>query len=282
MTALVWLLAVVVGILAVFVLGLLRSHAEILRALHDAGITLDPDGATHSVEHGAARASSAPTLPSGTRSFESSTAPTIRTIDGVPEPSGSSGIRATDLVGITPTGATRTVAVTDSDQATLLAFLTTGCATCADFWAAFADGVELPPDTRLVIVTKGPELESPADVAAMAAPHLLTIGSTDAWDHYSVPVAPYFALVDGRRGVVVGEGAANNWERVRNLLDRALADAGYGGGQVRRRDLLLGKARTERVDRDLRAAGFEPGDERLYHPPVSETAPDDVESDAPR
>lgn len=262
MTALVWLLAVVVGILAVFVVGLLRSHAEILRALHDNGITLDPDDGDHSTGHGE--------RPSPTRVVESTTAPTIRTVDGVPEPSGATGRRAVDLVGITPTGATRTVAVAGTDQATLLAFLTTGCATCADFWQAFAEGVQLPPDTRLVIVTKGPELESPADVAAMAAPHLLTVQTSAAWDDYSVPVAPYFALVDGRRGVVVGEGAANNWDRVRNLLDRALADAGYGGGQVRRRDLLLGKARTERVDRDLIDAGFQPGDERLYHPPAGE------------
>ncbi len=87
-----------------------------------------------------------------------------------------------------------------------------------------------------------------------------------------MPVAPYFALVDGRRGVVVGEGAANTWDRVHDLLDRALADAGYEGGQVRRRDLLFGKARTERVDRDLRQAGFVPGDERLYHPAATDAS----------
>lgn len=264
MTALIWLLTVVVGILAVFVVGLLRSHADILRALHDAGITLDPDGGEHSTGHGP-RVQADP----GTSTFESSTPPTIRTVDGVPEPSGASGRQATDLAGFTPTGATRTVSVARSDQATLLAFLTTGCATCANFWQAFAEGVQLPADTRLVVVTKGPEMESPADVVAMAAPHVLTIQSSRAWDDYSVPVAPYFALVDGRRGVVVGEGAANTWERVRALLDRALADAGYGGGQVRRRDVLLGKARTERIDRDLIRAGLLPGDERLHHQPRS-------------
>ena len=272
MTALVWLLVVVVAVIAVFVVGLLRSHADILRALHDAGITLDPDGAEHSTAHGAAR--------SATTTFESTTPPSIRTIDGVPEPSGASGRRAVDLSGTTPTGGTRSVAVSGTDQATLLAFLTTGCATCANFWRAFADGVQLPADTRLVVVTKGAELESPADVAAMASPHLVTIQSSAAWDDYSVPVAPYFALVDGRRGVVVGEGAADNWERVRNLLDRALADAGYAGGQVRRRDLLLGKARTERVDRDLIDAGFVPGDERLYHPPAGSPADDATDSPA--
>ena len=260
MTAVLWLLVVVVGILAVFVVGLLRSHAEILRALHDAGISLDPDHREHEAPA---------TRPVTT--FESTTPPTIRTVEGVPEPAGASGQRAHDLSGTTPTGATRTVAVVGSDQATLLAFLTTGCATCADFWQAFGEGVQLPPDTRLVIVTKGGDSESPADVAALSAPHLLTIQSTEAWDDYSIPVAPYFVLVDGRRGMVVGEGAANTWERVRALLDRAMADAGYGAGQVRRRDVLLGKTRTERVDRDLIDAGFTPGDPRLYHQPTSDT-----------
>ncbi len=268
MTALVWLLTVVVAVLALFVIGLLRSHADILRALHDAGISLDPDGAEHRTDHGHGPSDTV------TPTFESSTPPTIRTVEGVPEPAGTSGRRAHDLVGVTPTGATRTVAVTATDGATLLAFLTTGCATCAGFWSAFAEGVQLPPDTRLVVVTKGPELESPADVAALSAPHLLTISSTEAWDQYSVPVAPYFALVDGRRGMVVGEGAASSWDRVHDLLQRALADAGYESGQVRRRDLLLGKARTERVDRDLRDAGIVPGDPRLHHPPATEESPD--------
>lgn len=276
MSAVVLLLGIVVGVLALLVVGLLRSHAEILRALHDAGISLDPDR-----EHD--HTASGPRTPgversrSGTPTFTSDTPPTIRTADGVPEPAGATGRRAVDISGITPTGGTRTVSVAPSDQATLLAFLTTGCATCADFWGAFAEGVELPVDTRLVVVTQGPEAESPADVAAMAAPHVLTIQSTDAWDDYGVPVAPYFALVDGRRGVVVGEGAAASWGRVRTLLDRALADAGYGSGQVRRRDLLLGKARTERVDRDLARAGLAPGDPRLFHEPANRD--EDVEAD---
>lgn len=275
MSAVILLLAIVVGLLALLVVGLLRSHAEILRALHDAGISLDPDREHRSGahDHDGARSRSA------TPTFTSDTPPTIRTADGVPEPAGASGRRATDIAGLTPSGGTRTVAVTSSDQATLLAFLTTGCATCADFWGAFAEGVELPADTRLVVVTKGPEQESPADVAAMAAPHVLTIQSTEAWDDYAIPVAPYFALVDGRRGVVVGEGAAASWSRVRNLLDRALADAGYGGGQVRRRDLLLGKSRTERVDRDLARAGLVPGDPRLFHEPLAGDEADDTDGE---
>lgn len=245
LTATVWVLAVVTGLLALLVVGLLRSHATILRALHQSGIDLDPDSPRgHQV---------------------SLDAPTIRTVPGVPEPAGAAGRRATDLVGTTPAGATRAVSI-QSGTPTLLAFLTAGCTTCATFWDAFATGVSLPSGVRLVVVAKGPELESPAAVAQRAPAGVLTLQSSQAWEDYGIPVAPYFVLVDGHRGVVVGEGAAASWDRVSDLLGRALADAGLAeDGRVRRRDLLSGRARTERIDRDLRAAGIEPGDPRLFH-----------------
>lgn len=259
MTALVWVLTAVVVVLAVLVLGLLRSHATILRALHDAGIDLDPDSDTASLGRGPVSVDE----------------PRIRTQAGVPGPAGASGRRATDLVGSRVGGGARTVSVTGG-QPTLLAFLTSGCSTCAAFWEAFAGAADgstdlgLPADLRLVVVTKGPELESPADVAALAPPGLLTLQSTQAWEDYRIPVAPYFTLVDGRRGVVVGEGAAASWDRVRDLIQRSLADAAIGAddtgsGRVRRRDLLTGRVRGERIDRDLLDAGIEPGDPRLYH-----------------
>ena len=43
MNVVVATLVVVVALLALLVVGLLRSHAEILRALHDLGVNLDPD-----------------------------------------------------------------------------------------------------------------------------------------------------------------------------------------------------------------------------------------------
>ena len=42
MVVLVTLLAVAVGLLSLLVAGLLRSHAEILRSLHELGVDLDP------------------------------------------------------------------------------------------------------------------------------------------------------------------------------------------------------------------------------------------------
>ncbi|MFP5321843.1 MAG: TlpA family protein disulfide reductase [Acidimicrobiia bacterium] len=267
MTALVWLLTAVVALLALLVVGLLRSHATILRALHEAGIDLDPDADPHRRSHGVSVGVDEPR---------------IRTQAGVPGPAGASGQRATDLVGQTPAGGTRTVSVT-SGQPTLLAFLSTGCSTCATFWQAFSEAgaaggdplprLGLPAGLRLVIVAKGPELESPGEVAALAPEGVLTIQSSQAWDDYRIPVAPYFTLVDGRRGVVVGEGAAASWERVRDLIQRSLADAALEEtlpseeGRLRRRDVLTGRVRGQRIDQDLLDAGIEPGDPRLFHGP---------------
>jgi hypothetical protein len=268
----VWLLVGVVALLATLVVGLLRSHAVIIRALHDAGINLDPDkstpGATSPVDLTDKPESGLDSngLRTTTEIF-SETAPTIRTVPGVPEPADVTGQRAPDLQGVTPLGATRAISV-HGRGATLIAFLTTGCATCAAFWNAFADGVRLPGDMRLVIVTKGGNEESPADVAAMAPPGLVTIASSEAWEDYRIPVAPYFVLVDGKRGVIVGEGAAHSWDLVLQLLERAMADAGYADGQVKRRDMLLGRNRASRVDQELLDAGIVPGDPRLYHEPA--------------
>lgn len=223
MTALVWLLAFVVAGLALLVVGLLRSHATILRALHDAGIDLDPDrdgGDSHD-DHG-----------------------DLRTMAGVPGPAGASGRRADDVAGTTPAGGTRSVRVTGGDEATLLAFLTTGCSTCAGFWTAFAAGVDLPSGVRLVVVTKGPEHESPAAVAELAPAGFVTVQSSRAWSDYRIPAAPYFVLIEPGRGVVVGEGAAASWDRVADLLRRSLADTGRGS-TIDRRDLLSGRTRPD-------------------------------------
>ncbi len=275
MTALVWLLAAVVVVLAVLVVGLLRSHATILRALHDAGIDLDPDGPGSA---GPVRLP-APTRRGADRDVAAGDAE-VRTVAGVPGPAGTTGTRAADVTGRTPSGGTRSVAMGNGSP-TLLAFLTTGCSTCAAFWDAFRtagahpDGVAslgLPAGLRLVVVTKGPDLESPADVAATAPEGVVTLQSSEAWEDYRIPVAPYFVLVDGGRGVVVGEGAAASWDRVRDLLSRALRDAEAEEGAVDRRSLLTGRAgarsgraRAERIDEGLRSAGIEPGDPRLFH-----------------
>ena len=265
MTVAVVLLGVVVALLAVLVVSLLRSHAEILRALHDLGVDLDPShAATPDQQARATRAARAAGAPVDAAMADVP----FDTVDGVPAPAALLGIGAVDLAGTDPRGDAVAVGVTGARHRTLLAFLTSGCTTCRGFWAAFANGVELPaPDIRLVVVTKGEEAESPATIAELAPGGVQVVMSTEAWEDYGVPVAPYFALVDGDE--VVGEGAAGTWQQVTDLLGKALADAGHSMAAGRsvapsRRAFLTGRERADRIDAELAAAGIEPGDPRLY------------------
>jgi hypothetical protein len=231
---LVLLLSVVVALLGVLVAGLLRSHAEILRALHGLGAGLDPDASQ-------------------------------RPPDGLEVRSTSPGERAAaDLAGVTPRGDAISIGVVGAAGPTLLAFLTSGCTTCAGFWSAFADRrLRVPGDARLVAVTKGAEAESPGRLSKFAPPDVPVVMSSDAWTTYDVPVAPYFVLVDGPSGTIVGEGASGTWEQLAGMMDQAIADAGIASSRRRRRERDADRAAY--ADESLRRAGIKPGDPSLYH-----------------
>jgi hypothetical protein len=245
MAVLVTLLAIAVGLLGVLVAGLLRSHAEVLRALHDMGVVLDP---------GRKRSS----------------------VDDLPTRSTASGEETSgfDLVGTTVEGGSMSLAVRGTERLTLLAFLSSTCLTCRSFWDAFAaPDLEVPGGARLVAVAKGPEAESPSALRDLAPPNVTTILSSEAWEAYGVPVAPYFVLIDGSTGDVVGEGAATSWPQVRNLMEQSMADAGIADDRAKVREGELAAtgraqrgraAREARVDEQLKAAGIEPGHPSLY------------------
>lgn len=253
MVALVVVLGGVVVLLAVLVAGLLRSHADILKALHDLGAGVgEPQGSTdHAHDHtDAARPvpvpfTMGPALPPGR---DATSAPTI--------------------AGVTPHGDALAVAPTGTDGLTLLAFLSTGCASCAGFWDSFADQdrLGLPTGTRLVVVTKGADREIPGEVAALASPGLAVVMSNDAWTDYEVPGSPFFVLIDGAGGRRLGEGVANHFRQVAELVRRAEVDAAAFSLGVRAdRDVGLdGPARESANDRELRDAGILPGDPSLY------------------
>ena len=245
MTALVIALGVVVGLLAVLVAGLLRSHADILRALHTLGITEDELG-----EH----------------DHDNDNDSSFKTQPGVPQPRGVEGA-AHDISGVTPAGNAARAAVVATRHTTLLAFLSSGCLTCRDFWDAFSRKLDLPgTDTRLVIVTQGPDAESAATVASLAPDSHTVLMSSDAWTDYGIPVSPYFLLVDGPSGEIIGEGAASTWDSVNGLLEQALADTGRTRQATSTKvSRSRGSAREADTDAALSSAGIEPGDPRLHH-----------------
>ena len=156
----------------------------------------------------------------------------------------------------------------DSGGLTLLAFLSSGCSSCAGFWEAFHDQgqLELPAGARLVVVTKGPDREVAGEVAALAPPGTTVVMSNDAWTDYEVPGSPFFVLVDGGRGRRIGEGVATHFRQVAELVRRAEVDAAASAAGTRSgRDIGLdGPARESANDAELRAAGILPGDPSLY------------------
>jgi hypothetical protein len=249
------------ALLALLVAGLLRSHADILRALHDLGVPaaggdphpadLHPDG-----DPRVARVS----LRSPTTA-----ATTTATTAGVMSPR-ADATPVFDVAGVTPFDEVISIAVSNPRVDTLLAFLSAGCTTCAHLWAGAEDldGVGLPDRTRVVVVTLAPGEESPARVRSVAPRGVPVVMSSEAWQDYGVPGAPYFIFVDGPANVVRGEGSASSWKEVASLL-------GDAGGDARR--IAGGRVRETRIDHELAAAGITPGDPRLYHPPAMEPGP---------
>jgi hypothetical protein len=255
MIALTIVLGLIVLLLGVLVAGLLRSHADILKALHDLGVgvgepTDERDNDRRS-DVGRAGAAARP-------------APVTM---GPPLPAERDSSSVPTIAGVTPAGDALAVAPARSDRLTLLAFLSSGCASCAGFWKDLGapEDLGLPSGTRLVVVTKGPDREIPAEVAAIAPPGLSVVMSSDAWSDYEVPGAPFFVLVDGRTGRRIGEGVANHATQVADLVRRAEVDVSGGAAGSRGRAVGLdGPQRESANDRELTDAGILPGDPSLY------------------
>ena len=244
------MLAVVVAegaalvLLGVLVLGLLRSHALILKALHELGAGLQLEK----------QAAGEPT----------------NFADGVVANARPATTRARDVVGTTLAGGSGSVPV--GRGRTLLAFLTSGCSVCQTFWDHFASGsTDVPGDGRLAVVAKGPEEESASALRGLVGDDLTVLQSSAAWTDYGIPGSPYFVYVED--GVITGEGSATTWPQVRDLMAQAVADSGEArrsAGRAGPGALIgdaLGRDSVPRIDAELIAAGIRPGDPSLYEPP---------------
>jgi hypothetical protein len=220
MTAIVAVETVLLVLLVVLVAGLLRSHAEILRRLGQAG---DPAQ-----------------VPASPRTRAPRTGAAL-----MPAP----------VTGSTPHGDAVALSFDGTaSRPTLLAFLTSGCSTCAGFWETLAEP-RLPPGVETVIVTHGAERERPVRLRALAPDRIPVVMSSEAWEDYGVPGAPYFVLVDG---IVRGEGVATTWQALASLVGDAIED------QHDAESVDAGSRRARRVDETLAAAGIGPDHPSLY------------------
>jgi hypothetical protein len=174
-----------------------------------------------------------------------------------------------DLSGSTPSGDAIALTVAGTNHLTLIAFLSSGCSSCAGIWQAMVRSLEDLPDTvRLVVATKGPEFESPPEVGKKAAGGKFpVVMSSEAWGDYEVPGAPFFVLVDGRRSRRIGEGIANTFPQVLDLVRRAQREVPDSADENQSRAFALGLDGPEREsanDEELIRAGILPGDPSLY------------------
>lgn len=206
MVAIVSVETVLLVLLVVLVAALLRSHAEILRRLGPEDAGVPP----------------------------------------VPEPPSRvrSDVDAPELAGATPAG--DALSLTLDGQPTLLAFLSSGCTSCARFWETLGER-RLPVGVEPVIVTHSPERESRSKLRGLAPESVPVVMSSDAWARYAVPGSPYFVLVEG--GQIRGEGVATTWDALASLLTDAIEDQREGRG----------------IDERLAAAGIGP-DHPSLHP----------------
>jgi hypothetical protein len=221
--------AAAIVLLGLLVIGLLRSHADILRSLHELGV-----GQPRDPQHG------------------------LGAITGPPTTAGP----AKDLYGETLDGEAVSIGVAGTEHDTLLAFLSASCYTCQPFWSALSRPVEIPNNARVIaVVQQGDNLSK---LCSLAGPNLLVVISDDAWTDYQVPGSPHFVYLDGPNGTVVGEGTAPSWPQVRDLLQHAAGNRMLPADRVGLAAAPLGRDNAERVDLELLNAGIGPGHPSLY------------------
>jgi hypothetical protein len=243
---LVLALGVVVAFLTMIVVGLLRSHAEILRKLDSLGAGLEMDGSGHSHDNQLTLSA---------------------------KPKAAQGLTP-DLVGVNPDGEPVAISTSIGTDPLLIAFLSTTCSSCSVFWENL-DGSERyfgGVRHRVVIATLGADDESPTRAQSLVRGSADVVMTSQGWEDFEVPGAPFFAVIDPERGIV-GEGSATTYDALEEFLVDSTNDSRWDRRRAQRD--RTGEEREARIDQELRAAGIGPGDPRLY--PEPEKSPDDGE-----
>jgi hypothetical protein len=220
-------LLVVTGLL---VAGMLRTHADIMRALN-----LGPADASQAATTDAE-------LPAPPASVDERLSAPAAPLEGVN--------LDLDLMSFEMHG----------EGGTLLGFLSSGCLACLRLWdelSSPSNRLALPAKGRFIVVVKDPVEESLAKLRELAPAIHPVVMSSQAWSDYNVPGAPYFVWIDGATATIRGVGASDRIEGVLKLLSDHLAEEN------------LPEARAEE-ERQLRSAGIYPGHPSLYGLPTGD------------
>ena len=225
-----------------FLVAVLRSHAEILRRLHALESRLGSDGFTLEGDP-------------------------ERRVDPRAAYGGSAGAQAPDIVGETLSGDVVKLALGPGAPRTLLAVLSTGCSVCGSLWAQLRSGDPVAPGIRVVVVTKGSDRESLTRLERVAPAQGELVMSNAAWSDYGVVSTPHFVLVDSDTRRIAGRGGAASWAQILSLLADARSDA-------QRHEARSTSERAARAEQALAASGIGPDHPSLY-PSRVEGEPDE-------
>ena len=130
----------------------------------------------------------------------------------------SEGRTAHDVTGTSPAGLPVEFRIHHLDRPALLAFLSTHCDGCDEYWSGFGhtDGGPWLHSVSPAIVTRGPESIDPSAVqeAAAGVLEVPVIMSDQAWIDYQVLGYPFFVLIDPESRTVLGETVGFGWADV--------------------------------------------------------------------
>jgi hypothetical protein len=224
-------IAVLLVVALVYIVALLRSHADILRRL--AALEERADGGGGPVPATAGTAA--------------------------PPVGGDEVTSAGPISGTTLAGDAVTLSFGPGSPVTLIAFLTSGCASCAPLWAGLHERRNLGSlAQRLTVVTHDATRESPTRLERLAPAGTEVIMSSAAWADYAVPASPHFVLTDGGGGIL-GRGSALSWSQLQTMLADAQADTRQAADGAR-----TTAERAQRSRNALASAGIGPGHPSLY------------------
>jgi hypothetical protein len=235
LTVVVIVEGVLLALALLFVVALLRSHAEILRRLAgiEAAFDAGPDG-LDDLGHPDATAAVGPGAFADTQH--------------------RGGGHAPDIAGQTLAGDAVKLSLAAGSPPTLLAFMGSGCNACVPLWQGLDGDIPLLAGTRLTVVTKGPEGERLARLLELAQTDIEVVMSTQAWQDFDIPATPHFVLVDG--GEIAGRGGATSWEQIASLLRDADDDRANPARNT--------SERAARAEQALAEAGIAAGHPSLY------------------
>jgi hypothetical protein len=222
-------IAVLLVVALVYIVALLRSHADILRRL--ASLEERAEGG----------ALAAPAQPAAV-------------------PVGGGEVTAAGPIsGTTLHGDSVSLSFGPGSPTTLIAFLTSGCTSCAPLWEGLHQARDLASlAARVTVVTHDSTRESPTRLERLAPSGTEVIMSSAAWADYGVPGSPHFVLTDGAGGIL-GRGSALSWSQLQTMVADARADAHRAADTAR-----TTSERVERSQNALASAGIGPGHPSLY------------------